>query len=295
MVLAENTTSSSGIQKNPQEVAYHGPALLSKKPNKQVQFGKAHFYQHSIIVGDNPACADGFPLTIDWKCTNVVVVNAVPSNKDSQVTPQQPPHDSNQANQANQVSFVTTYETSQQSSHSQSRVPGSSSSKTNNGGNNSSGTDVMENSISRFRLSSQEREHILRSMGYQRQELIRLCKPVNIVRAQRRKTVETLQLEPFQNVLQCTRKCLFSKLFMSSQQRQERQRLKQWRKPTSTTRKTLNLLGDATSTAATTKSCISSKIPLHCGEKEEDSLTETNSNSSFHLLALEDPVPRTEQ
>ena len=255
MVLAEKTTSSSVMQKNPQEVAHRGHALLSKKTNKQVQFGKAHFYHHSIIAGDNPACAQGIPLTIDWKCIDVVVVNAVPSNKDSQMTPK-PPHHSNQANQ------VTPQETSQQSSHSQSRVTGSSSNKKNNAAYDSVGPDVMDNSLSRLRLSSHERERILRSMGYQRQELIRLCKPVNIARAQRRKTVETLQLEPFQIVLQRTRKCVVSKLFMSSQKRQERQRLKQWRQPTSTTEKTLGLLGDGTSTAATTKACTRARFVL---------------------------------
>ena len=280
--ITEKTTSSSATQKNLQKVAHHGHALLSKKA-KEVQFGKAHFYQHSIIMGDNPACSQGFPLTIDWECTDVVVVDAVPSNNDSMMTPKQPPH---HINPANQVSFVTPQETSQQSSHSQSRVTCSSSHKKSNAAYDSEGTDVMDNSMSRFRLSAQERERILRSVGYQRQELIRLCKPVNIARAQRRKTVETLHLQAFQNVLQRTRKFVVSKLFLSPQKRQERQRLIQW---SSTTKKTSDLFEESTSTAEDCSSVESNR---------GDNLSEIYSNSSCDLLelevVLEDPAPGTE-
>ena len=286
-ITEKTTTVSSATQKNVPKVAHHGHALLSKKA-KEVQFGKAHFYQHSIIMGDNPACSQGFPLTIDWECTDVVVVDAVPSNNDSMMTPkQQPPHHDIPANQ---VSFVTRQETSRQSSHSQSRVARISSNKKSNAAYDSEGTDVMDNSMSRLRLSAQERERILRSMGYQRQELIRLCKPVNIARAQRRKTVETLHLEAFQNVLQRTRKFVVSKLFLSPQKRQERQLLREWRRPTSTTTKNLDLVEESTLTAEDCWSVESNR---------GDNLTEIYSNGSFDLLELEvvlqDPAPGTEQ
>jgi hypothetical protein len=49
------------------------PAKLNTKTAltvKEVRFHTtADVYEHDYIPGDNPACSDGVPLTIDWTCT----------------------------------------------------------------------------------------------------------------------------------------------------------------------------------------------------------------------------------
>eukprot|EP00934_Nitzschia_sp_Nitz4_P002073 Nitzschia sp. Nitz4//scaffold12_size214221//188083//188523//NITZ4_001532-RA/size214221-processed-gene-0.129-mRNA-1//1//CDS//3329535116//2073//frame0 len=40
---------------------------------KQVQFSDITIYEHPYILGDNPACANGIPLTIEWEAQSETV------------------------------------------------------------------------------------------------------------------------------------------------------------------------------------------------------------------------------
>jgi hypothetical protein len=78
-----------------------------------------------------------------------------------------------------------------------------------------------------MRLSPEKRNSMMRLAGYSRQELIVLCKPVNIARARRSKTLETMSLQSLQEMLEWASKGL-RKCYMCKGEREKRRTCKQW-------------------------------------------------------------------
>ena len=167
---------------------------------RSVRFSFAEIHEHKIIAGDNPACSCGIPLTIDWERVHVTVVDAIAFQEAKHVSLQ------SVTNNHKQASSLSS------SQHVPSPPP------------------------VRY-LSALVREKRLQEVGYSRQELVRLCKPVNIARAQRLRTEETLALAPAQEAVERLTKCFRNSLscLLSKQQRQERKRFQQWKQQQQTT------------------------------------------------------------
>ena len=47
----------------------------SQQQNKQVRFHSALYHYHPRIIGDNPACGLGVPLSIDWKAIHTTTID----------------------------------------------------------------------------------------------------------------------------------------------------------------------------------------------------------------------------
>ncbi|KAL7560794.1 hypothetical protein ACA910_018392 [Epithemia clementina (nom. ined.)] len=95
------------------------------------------------------------------------------------------------------------------------------------------------------------REQRLRQAGYSKGQMVRLNKAVNVARAQRQRTLDTLHLAPLHQAWQCAKKrvglCLTFTL--APQKRHERRRLKLWQAPVAN-RFLLNLTDEDTSTTS---------------------------------------------
>ena len=157
---------------------------------RRVRFGQAIVNDHYGIMGDNPACSEGFPLAIDWQRAEQHIVDLSPT----------------QGTTSHLASLLATRE----KQFSLDRCDPS-----------------RPRTADELKLSSMERESRLRQMGYSRRELVRLCKPVNLVRAQRRRTAETLSLQSFQTVLQTIGQGL-KRVFWSPKKRAEHMRLRKF-------------------------------------------------------------------
>lgn len=79
-----------------------------------------------------------------------------------------------------------------------------------------------------MRLKASQREECLLEAGYTRAELVRMKKPLTIIRKQRARTQETMGKEFLHEKIEKISRGV-KKLFISPQERQHRQYLKQWR------------------------------------------------------------------
>ena len=150
---AETTTTET----TPPEETTTIPELGHKK---MVRFDKALFHHHPQILGDNPACHEGVPLSIDWKAVET-------TTRDLSAT----------------------------------------DNETNN-----------PRSLTELYLTPHQRMHLSRHLlGYSLREIHQACKPVNIARKQRRRTLELLRfhkLHEFVEHLQRTLICQTQPMMM---------------------------------------------------------------------------------
>ena len=129
--------------------------------HKMVRFDKALFHHHPPILGDNPACHEGIPLSIDWKAIETTTRDLRPETD----------------------------------------------TETNN-----------PRSLTELYLTPHQRMHMSRHLlGYSLREIHQACKPVNIARKQRRRTLELLRfhkLHEFVEHLQRTLICQTQPMMM---------------------------------------------------------------------------------
>mmetsp|Transcript_3365 Transcript_3365/g.7029 ORF Transcript_3365/g.7029 Transcript_3365/m.7029 type:complete len:318 (-) Transcript_3365:174-1127(-) len=169
----------------PTETTASSGSSSSSNSQRRVQFTMAHFHEHAIIMGDNPSCMVGYPLTIDWDClrTRTVAIPPLTANGDKK-----------------------------------------------GGGDDDDNQASTKRSYSEMRLKAKEREVKLKQAGYTKQQLVQLCRPVNIDRARRSRTMETMALHSFTDAMSRVSKKLGRVLLESSEEQQKRASLKQWRK-----------------------------------------------------------------
>ena len=148
-----------------------------------------------------------------------------------------------------------------------------------------SGSSSRPMAEDRLHLSAAARQELLQGLGYTRQELVPWCKAATVARAQRRKTVETLGLLPLHQALERTRKGVVH-LLLPPKQRQERQRLKQWRSvahgPASSLRTTKSLSDSWSSNSTDSTSSILTAMILEDDHEAPDAVssrTSTNNNT----------------
>mmetsp|Transcript_26373 Transcript_26373/g.55127 ORF Transcript_26373/g.55127 Transcript_26373/m.55127 type:complete len:303 (-) Transcript_26373:105-1013(-) len=169
-IVQEEKTSQG-----PEATSPHEPSTSSQK--KSVSFSTAHYHVHATAMGDNPACLEGYPLTIDWKRLSTTLVDLTLHPHDHPSAPEQ----------------------------------------------------VPKRSYTDLRLSARERERVLRAAGYTKAQLVQLGRPVNIDRARRSRTMETMSLHPLQDALKRASKSLSKSLCTNKTELQRRAYYKEWR------------------------------------------------------------------
>jgi hypothetical protein len=131
---------------------------------RKVVFAKVEIREHAIIIGDNPGCCNGPPLSIDWPCEKNCMFDF-------------------EAYEANRP---------------ERRVRAS------------------------MQMSKEIRIKLLKAIGYSYQDIVRLTKPVNIARAQRRHTIGTLQTQGLHESAENITRGLKNALTLGRRKRQER-------------------------------------------------------------------------
>ena len=83
----ESVTSTSSSSPAAEENNIESSAnSSSQQQNKQVRFHSALYHYHPRIIGDNPACGLGVPLSIDWKAihTNTIDLTNQQDNEEQE-------------------------------------------------------------------------------------------------------------------------------------------------------------------------------------------------------------------
>jgi hypothetical protein len=67
----QEESSSSAVAKAASAAALPYAPVSETRPRKRVAFGAVHVQEYGVILGDNPSCKGGSPLSLDWAHTEL--------------------------------------------------------------------------------------------------------------------------------------------------------------------------------------------------------------------------------